>query len=68
MYIVGISFSDCFIFTYCSVSLSLGNNWQFAFNVKFYPPEPSLLTEDITRYMQTHCTSCKHKDDLLYYP
>ncbi|XP_067337235.1 band 4.1-like protein 2 isoform X11 [Channa argus] len=27
------------------------NNWQFAFNVKFYPPEPSLLTEDITRYL-----------------
>ncbi|GLD59715.1 band 4.1-like protein 2 [Lates japonicus] len=27
-----------------------GNNWQFAFNVKFYPPDPSLLTEDITRY------------------
>ncbi|KAK2856382.1 hypothetical protein Q5P01_005117 [Channa striata] len=27
------------------------NNWQFAFNAKFYPPEPSLLTEDITRYL-----------------
>ncbi|XP_051908685.1 band 4.1-like protein 2 isoform X7 [Hippocampus zosterae] len=27
------------------------NNWQFAFNVKFYPPDPSLLTEDITRYL-----------------
>ncbi|XP_060095343.1 band 4.1-like protein 2 isoform X12 [Heteronotia binoei] len=24
--------------------------WLFTFNVKFYPPEPSLLTEDITRY------------------
>nr|XP_015214568.1 PREDICTED: band 4.1-like protein 2 isoform X14 [Lepisosteus oculatus] len=24
--------------------------WQFAFNVKFYPPDPSQLTEDITRY------------------
>ncbi|XP_018427807.1 PREDICTED: band 4.1-like protein 2 isoform X2 [Nanorana parkeri] len=24
--------------------------WQFVFNVKFYPPDPSLLTEDITRY------------------
>lgn len=25
--------------------------WQFAFNVKFYPPDPSQLTEDITRYV-----------------
>ncbi|KAM4042792.1 band 4.1-like protein 2 isoform 12-T14 [Anomaloglossus baeobatrachus] len=24
--------------------------WQFVFNVKFYPPDPSQLTEDITRY------------------
>ncbi|XP_066555652.1 band 4.1-like protein 2 isoform X10 [Amia ocellicauda] len=24
--------------------------WQFAFNVKFYPPDPSQLTEDLTRY------------------
>nr|XP_057917532.1 band 4.1-like protein 3b isoform X3 [Doryrhamphus excisus] len=24
--------------------------WNFAFNVKFYPPDPSQLTEDITRY------------------
>lgn len=27
------------------------NNWQFAFNVKFYPPDPSLLSEDLTRYL-----------------
>ncbi|XP_077579806.1 band 4.1-like protein 3b isoform X6 [Stigmatopora nigra] len=25
-------------------------SWNFAFNVKFYPPDPSQLTEDITRY------------------
>uniref|UniRef100_A0A8C3K065 FERM domain-containing protein n=1 Tax=Calidris pygmaea TaxID=425635 RepID=A0A8C3K065_9CHAR len=24
--------------------------WIFTFNVKFYPPDPSQLTEDITRY------------------
>uniref|UniRef100_A0A8C5B3C2 FERM domain-containing protein n=1 Tax=Gadus morhua TaxID=8049 RepID=A0A8C5B3C2_GADMO len=24
--------------------------WNFAFNVKFYPPDPALLSEDITRY------------------
>lgn len=24
--------------------------WHFNFNVKFYPPDPSQLTEDITRY------------------
>uniref|UniRef100_A0A3Q2DF53 Erythrocyte membrane protein band 4.1 like 2 n=1 Tax=Cyprinodon variegatus TaxID=28743 RepID=A0A3Q2DF53_CYPVA len=27
------------------------NNWQFVFSVKFYPPDPSQLTEDITRYL-----------------
>ncbi|KAJ8008994.1 hypothetical protein DPEC_G00084200 [Dallia pectoralis] len=26
-------------------------SWQFAFNVKFYPPDPCQLTEDITRYL-----------------
>ncbi|XP_053142910.1 band 4.1-like protein 2 isoform X7 [Hemicordylus capensis] len=25
-------------------------SWLFTFNVKFYPPDPSQLTEDITRY------------------
>ncbi|KAF5920039.1 hypothetical protein HPG69_014405 [Diceros bicornis minor] len=27
-----------------------GLPWLFTFNVKFYPPDPSQLTEDITRY------------------
>ncbi|XP_051538514.1 band 4.1-like protein 3 isoform X2 [Myxocyprinus asiaticus] len=27
-----------------------GVAWNFSFNVKFYPPEPTLLSEDITRY------------------
>uniref|UniRef100_A0A663ER98 Erythrocyte membrane protein band 4.1 like 3 n=1 Tax=Aquila chrysaetos chrysaetos TaxID=223781 RepID=A0A663ER98_AQUCH len=27
-----------------------GGAWQFAFNVKFYPPDPAQLSEDITRY------------------
>ncbi|XP_062857859.1 band 4.1-like protein 2 isoform X2 [Trichomycterus rosablanca] len=27
------------------------SQWQFAFNVKFYPPDPSQLSEDITRYL-----------------
>ncbi|KAM9421307.1 protein 4.1-like isoform 9-T16 [Salvelinus alpinus] len=26
-------------------------SWQLAFNVKFYPPDPAQLTEDITRYL-----------------
>lgn len=26
--------------------------WHFAFAVKFYPPDPSQLTEDITRYVK----------------
>lgn len=30
----------------------LGLPWIFTFNVKFYPPDPSQLTEDITRYAQ----------------
>ncbi|XP_068273925.1 protein 4.1 isoform X5 [Nyctibius grandis] len=27
-----------------------GGPWDFTFNVKFYPPDPTQLTEDITRY------------------
>nr|XP_035164306.2 protein 4.1 isoform X18 [Callithrix jacchus] len=27
-----------------------GIPWNFTFNVKFYPPDPAQLTEDITRY------------------
>ncbi|XP_042194624.1 protein 4.1 isoform X2 [Callorhinchus milii] len=27
-----------------------GGPWDFIFNVKFYPPDPAQLTEDITRY------------------
>ncbi|XP_073790088.1 band 4.1-like protein 2 isoform X16 [Danio rerio] len=27
------------------------SQWQFAFSVKFYPPDPSQLTEDLTRYL-----------------
>ncbi|CAI5781474.1 isoform X24 [Podarcis lilfordi] len=27
-----------------------GGPWSFTFNVKFYPPDPAQLTEDITRY------------------
>ncbi|KAM9800816.1 band 4.1-like protein 1 isoform 7-T7 [Syngnathus typhle] len=30
--------------------LSADSPWHFAFAVKFYPPDPSQLTEDITRY------------------
>jgi hypothetical protein len=26
-----------------------GVPWNFTFNVKFYPPDPAQLTEDITR-------------------
>lgn len=32
----------------CSLC-SLGGPWNFAFTVKFYPPDPAQLTEDITR-------------------
>uniref|UniRef100_A0A669ENB9 Protein 4.1 n=1 Tax=Oreochromis niloticus TaxID=8128 RepID=A0A669ENB9_ORENI len=30
--------------------LSQGANYNFTFNVKFYPPDPAQLSEDITRY------------------
>ncbi|OXB66450.1 hypothetical protein ASZ78_007500 [Callipepla squamata] len=29
-----------------------GGAWQFAFNVKFYPPDPAQLSEDITRCLK----------------
>ena len=29
----------------------LGGPWVFAFEVKFYPPDPSVLQEDLTRYV-----------------
>ncbi|KAM4539683.1 protein 4.1 isoform 7-T8 [Odontesthes bonariensis] len=29
---------------------SRGTNYNFTFNVKFYPPDPAQLSEDITRY------------------
>ncbi|KAA0705136.1 Band 4.1-like protein 3 4.1B [Triplophysa tibetana] len=31
-----------------------GVAWNFSFNVKFYPPEPALLSEDITRSQHIH--------------
>ncbi|PWA15692.1 hypothetical protein CCH79_00019581 [Gambusia affinis] len=33
-----------------SALLSSGVPWNFSFNVKFYPPNPAQLSEDITRY------------------
>uniref|UniRef100_A0A672PYJ1 Band 4.1-like protein 3 n=1 Tax=Sinocyclocheilus grahami TaxID=75366 RepID=A0A672PYJ1_SINGR len=44
---VGILFTLIFI---CTQSQVQGVAWNFSFNVKFYPPEPALLSEDITRY------------------
>uniref|UniRef100_A0A8C4X4J7 Erythrocyte membrane protein band 4.1 like 2 n=1 Tax=Erpetoichthys calabaricus TaxID=27687 RepID=A0A8C4X4J7_ERPCA len=38
------------ILCYCDTIIYACLPWQFAFNVKFYPPDPSQLTEDITRY------------------
>ncbi|XP_064875486.1 protein 4.1-like isoform X13 [Oncorhynchus nerka] len=29
---------------------NMGVAWNFSFNVKFYPPDPAQLSEDITRY------------------
>uniref|UniRef100_A0A914X1S9 FERM domain-containing protein n=1 Tax=Plectus sambesii TaxID=2011161 RepID=A0A914X1S9_9BILA len=30
-----------------------GRPWEFHFEVKFYPPEPSTLSDDLTRYLLT---------------
>ncbi|XP_014432091.2 protein 4.1 isoform X30 [Pelodiscus sinensis] len=35
-----------------------GGPWNFTFNVKFYPPDPAQLTEDITRYYL--CLQLRH--------
>lgn len=34
-----------------SVKKQVGNNPQFWFAVRFYPPEPSRLCEEFTRYL-----------------
>ncbi|XP_078676568.1 protein 4.1-like isoform X33 [Branchiostoma floridae x Branchiostoma belcheri] len=38
-----------------------GGPWVFGFNVKFYPPDPAQLQEDITRYQ----LSLQIRDDIL---
>uniref|UniRef100_A0A673BPD5 FERM domain-containing protein n=1 Tax=Sphaeramia orbicularis TaxID=375764 RepID=A0A673BPD5_9TELE len=52
----GLTYKDsheqkCWLDPTKEIKRQIRNNWQFAFNVKFYPPDPSLLTEDITRYL-----------------
>ncbi|XP_049334886.1 band 4.1-like protein 2 isoform X10 [Astyanax mexicanus] len=53
----GLSFKDnadqrCWLDPTKEIKRQIRNSqWQFAFNVKFYPPDPSQLTEDITRYL-----------------
>ncbi|XP_053498142.1 band 4.1-like protein 2 isoform X9 [Ictalurus furcatus] len=53
----GLSFKDnadqrCWLDPTKEIKRQIRNSqWQFAFNVKFYPPDPTQLTEDITRYL-----------------
>uniref|UniRef100_A0A8C9VZI9 Erythrocyte membrane protein band 4.1 like 2 n=1 Tax=Scleropages formosus TaxID=113540 RepID=A0A8C9VZI9_SCLFO len=53
----GLSYKDaadqkCWLDPAKEIKRQIRNSpWQFAFNVKFYPPDPSQLTEDITRYL-----------------
>uniref|UniRef100_A0A8C7T0E4 Erythrocyte membrane protein band 4.1 like 2 n=1 Tax=Oncorhynchus mykiss TaxID=8022 RepID=A0A8C7T0E4_ONCMY len=49
----GLSYKDnCWLDPTKEIKRQIRNaTWQFAFNVKFYPPDPSQLTEDITRYL-----------------
>uniref|UniRef100_A0A3Q1JR05 Protein 4.1 n=1 Tax=Anabas testudineus TaxID=64144 RepID=A0A3Q1JR05_ANATE len=36
--------------TWMDLSKEIRGNYNFTFNVKFYPPDPAQLSEDITRY------------------
>ncbi|XP_059369357.1 band 4.1-like protein 2 isoform X11 [Carassius carassius] len=53
----GLSFKDnaeqrCWLDITKEIKRQIRNSqWQFTFSVKFYPPDPSQLTEDITRYL-----------------
>uniref|UniRef100_A0A7N6BWR9 FERM domain-containing protein n=1 Tax=Anabas testudineus TaxID=64144 RepID=A0A7N6BWR9_ANATE len=52
----GLTYKDhheqkCWLDPTKEIKRQIRNNWEFVFGVKFYPPEPSLLTEDITRYL-----------------
>ncbi|KAM9495305.1 band 4.1-like protein 2 isoform 12-T13 [Clarias gariepinus] len=53
----GLSFKDnadqrCWLDPNKEIKHQIRNSqWQFAFNVKFYPPDPAQLSEDITRYL-----------------
>uniref|UniRef100_A0A8C1BIV2 Erythrocyte membrane protein band 4.1 like 2 n=1 Tax=Cyprinus carpio carpio TaxID=630221 RepID=A0A8C1BIV2_CYPCA len=53
----GLSFKDnaeqrCWLDVTKEIKRQIRNSqWQFVFSVKFYPPDPSQLTEDITRYL-----------------
>ncbi|CAM4695163.1 unnamed protein product [Leuciscus chuanchicus] len=42
---------SCFCTSVALFTVHQNSQWQFAFSVKFYPPDPSQLTEDITRYL-----------------
>uniref|UniRef100_A0A8C6TKZ6 Erythrocyte membrane protein band 4.1 like 2 n=1 Tax=Neogobius melanostomus TaxID=47308 RepID=A0A8C6TKZ6_9GOBI len=52
----GLTYKDthdhkCWLDPTKEIKRQIRNSWQFSFNVKFYPPDPSLLTEDLTRYL-----------------
>uniref|UniRef100_A0A8C2GZ85 FERM domain-containing protein n=1 Tax=Cyprinus carpio TaxID=7962 RepID=A0A8C2GZ85_CYPCA len=52
----GLSFKDnaeqrCWLDPTKEIKRQIYSQWQFAFSVKFYPLDPSQLTEDITRYL-----------------
>lgn len=50
-----MQFKNAALKTQCSFYSSAGP-WNFAFNVKFYPPDPAQLTEDITRRVNHQST------------
>ena len=41
--------------TPCFSALVSGTDYNFTFNVKFYPPDPAQLSEDITRCLSDEC-------------
>jgi len=43
--LTGVSFA-----MFVCLFVGLGRPWVFSFEVKFYPTEPSMLQEDLTRF------------------
>lgn len=54
--VAGKSWQKCCLLTDLLISAADGT-WVFEFSVKFYPPEPSVLQEELTRLVDIHRSS-----------